>query len=348
MSWKRFLAAVLGLTVGLTASLWAAVLMIDPFDVLAFSPDLNRAAMDTNQRYAYPALARDPQFDGLVVGTSVGRLLRPDWLSEKLGGRFINLSMNAATPWEQSRIFDLFLRHHPSIASVVLEIDPIWCKRDREKRSNRPFPTWMYDESPWNDLLPHLSFQGIEQAGRQVAFLLGLRPARFGRDGYARYLPPPETYDLELVRQRLQDRSEREGGKETRETALDSSEIEALDFVDHHLMADMLAALPRETRKVMIFAPMHRVVLPAPSTAGYSIITECKARLTRMAAQVENAHVLDFMIESPITREDRNFWDGHHFTEAMADRLVDLIATGLSERQGQAGLMDYIDLTAFR
>ena len=322
--------------------------MIDPFDVLPFSPDLRRAPMDANQRYAYPALARDPRFDSLIVGTSVGRLLNPVDLSANLGGRFVNLSMNAATPWEQSSIFDLFQRHHSSIANVVLEIDPIWCKRDREKRSNRPFPAWMYDENPWNDLLPHLSFRGVEQAGRQAAFLLGLRPPRFGHDGYARYLPPPETYDLALVRQRLQNRSDRERSKETRQAALSPSAIEALDFVDHYLLAEMLAALPSETRKVIIFAPMHQVVLPVPATAGESIINECKARLTRMAAQVENAHVLDFMIESPLTREDRNFWDGHHFTEAMAGRLVGLIAAGLAERQGQAGLMDYIDLTKFR
>ncbi len=343
MTWRRFLAAVAGLTVGLTAALWAAVLVIDPFDVLAFSPDLRRAAMDSNQRFAYPALARDPDFDSLVIGTSVGRLLRPDLLSRRLGGRFANLSMNAATPWEQYKIFSLFRRHHPSIATVVLEIDPIWCKRDKEKLTNRPFPAWMYDESPWNDVLPHLSLYGIEQAGRQLAFLLGLRPARFARDGYARYLPPPEDYDLERVRKELRSRLEREQANGGSSKPLSRSERRILGFADHDLMTEMLSSLPSETRKVMIFAPMHRAVMPEPGSKGASVIAECKARLVRIAAEAENVHVLDFMIESDISRQDSNFWDGHHFRDEVADQLIELIAAGLSERRGQPDRMDYID-----
>lgn len=344
MSWGRFLAAILGLTAGLTAALWAAVLAIDPFDIIPFSPDLERAAIDANQRFAYPALARDPQFDSLVIGTSVGRLLRPERLERRLGGRFVNLSMNAATPGEQSRMFELFRRHHPDFSTVVLEIDPMWCRRDRERVTKRHFPAWLYDDDPWNDLLPHLSFHGLEQAGRQLAYLLGLRPARFARDGYARYLPPPEAYDVELVRQKLSARRAREEAQSGHGDPLDPLERQALRFPDHRLMAEMLGALPDETLKIMMFAPMHRVVIPPAGTKGWSIITECKARLASLAAQVRNGHVLDFMIESRITRHDVNFWDAHHFKEELADRLIDMIAQGIAERRGLADQMDYLDL----
>jgi len=342
MSWSRFLVAILGLAVGAATLLGAAVMLIDPFDVLPFSPPWPRAPMDANQRYAYPAVARNRTFDSAVIGTSAGRLLRPEALEAELGGRFAALAMNAATPWEQAQIFWQFRRHREEIRAVVFEIDKVWCKRDLDERNTRPFPEWMYDEDPWNDLVPHLSLYAIEQAGRQAAYLLGMRPARFAANGYASYLPDGGLYDLERVRRRLAEESEREADGAP---ALDRAGRADLAFPYHPLMAEMLASLPDQTLKVLLFPPVYFSALPQPGSKGASIIAECKARVAALARSVANAVVLDFMIESEITRDERNFWDSVHTTEATADRIVALIAEGLRERRGRAGLFRYLGAT---
>ncbi|MDT8873146.1 hypothetical protein RAA17_23800 [Komagataeibacter rhaeticus] len=49
-----------------------------------FSP-LARIPVTSNARYTMPALARDPRFDSVVLGTSTSRLMQPALLDRALG-----------------------------------------------------------------------------------------------------------------------------------------------------------------------------------------------------------------------------------------------------------------------
>src|SRR4051812_20626289 len=96
-AWRRFLLTAVGSAVGLATAMFAFVAIVDPWDILPLSPQLDRAQVTSNQRFAYPTLARSPAFDSAVFGSSAVRLLRPALLNEQFGGRFVNLAMNAAT-----------------------------------------------------------------------------------------------------------------------------------------------------------------------------------------------------------------------------------------------------------
>jgi len=83
MTWQSFTKTLIVSTVALVAGLFLFVLLVDPYDSLWFSPPLDRAPASQNQRYSYPALARDPQFDSLVIGNSTVAMLRPDKLNQR-------------------------------------------------------------------------------------------------------------------------------------------------------------------------------------------------------------------------------------------------------------------------
>ena len=123
------------------------VSLVDPWDVLPLSPRANRAPVTSNQRFAYPSLARSQRFDSAVFGTSTSRLLRPTALNASFHARFANLAMNAATAWEQTRLMRVFLRAHPMAKFVVVGLD-VGVVRDRGHAASeltpRPFPEWMY------------------------------------------------------------------------------------------------------------------------------------------------------------------------------------------------------------
>ena len=104
MEWWRFLKIALLTASAAVAAAYAFILVVDPYDIFPVSPDLPRPTMDVNQRLAYPALARNPDFDSAVFGTSTARLLRPGRLDEILGGRFLNLGLNNGAAYEQYRI----------------------------------------------------------------------------------------------------------------------------------------------------------------------------------------------------------------------------------------------------
>ena len=333
--WRRYWRTALGVALGLLGAIYALIVVVDPYDTLWLSPPFERAPMASNQRFSYPALARRAAFDSAVIGTSTVRLWNPARLNDRFGGRFVNLSMNSATAFEQSRILDVFARSHRKIGTVIIGIDVVWCQAGApyERLTFRPFPPWLYDDDPWNDFLHLLDLKTLEITGRQIAYLTGLREPKFGLDGYANFLPPKRDYDLARARENIYGTADRSPATPAEAVQSDdpglAAKLAGLRFPDHGMLADMLAALPAETRKILVFVPYHAANQGDAGSQTALHYEGCKRRLARLAAAVPNGHALDFMIPSPITTEDTNYWDSLHTTTEIADRVVDLIAAAV-------------------
>ena len=316
--------------VAVSVFLVAAVWVVNPYGNIPLSPSLDRAPIATNQRYSYPAIARDEAFDSVVIGTSTSRLLRPEVLNTTLGARFANLSMNSGTAYEQSRIGELFARHHPRQKALIVGLDAVWCQiGDAKKYTIRRFPEWLYDASPWNDFHNMAEFRTLYDLVRQASHLLGLRSERYRRDGYANFLPPVEKYDLARARKKIYGAS----GSATYKTEARSANPRQFDrsgwqFGSHRLLEKMLERLPAYTNKILVFVPYHRNWQSAPSTEKGAQWDECKKRVSDIASRYPNTILLDFMIDSPITARDENYWDPRHYSNEVADQFATLIAKG--------------------
>lgn len=342
--WRRFWRVFLGTALGAAAFVYGFILIADPYDTLPFSPPFERHPVSTNQRFSFPALAVRPEFDSAIIGTSTTRLLRPAQLNALFGARFVNLSMNSATTYEQMRIYDLFVDRHPAPKAVIFGIDMEWCiQEEMPELTFRPFPPWLYDGNPWNDALYLFNFTAVEQAVRQVAQASGIQPVRYGRDGYTDFLPPASEYDLEKAQAGLY-----HGAAPGPRPPADPPETVTEEtrrgwtFAQHPRMAHMLRRLPAETVKVLLLVPYHHYRQPVPASADAALWETCKQRLADIAGEHRNAHVLDFMIPSAITREDRNYWDPLHYSVEAAARVGELMAEGVRLRRGQPDLFRYL------
>ncbi len=157
-SWKRFVRVSFSALLLLPPLCYAFLLAMDPYDNLPFSPEFNRVPVDKMQRLFHPALARKTYFDSAVIGSSNVRLLRPEQLNQVLGGSFVNLGMDAASSWEQQQIFNVFMRNHQQINTVIFGIDYLWSyARFADQKfvgvnTGAGFPQWMYDENIDNNL----------------------------------------------------------------------------------------------------------------------------------------------------------------------------------------------------
>jgi hypothetical protein len=109
----------------------------------------------------------------------------------------------------------------------------------------------------------------------------------------------------------------------------------------HQLLVEMLDSLPPETVKILAVVPYHIFSQPLPRTPADAVWAECKRRLASMAAARANVHLVDFMIESPITTRDENYWDPLHFRMPIADRLSDAMAEAVKARRDQPGVYRY-------
>lgn len=345
ISWSSFWRRFLALGLGAGAVLYLAILLIDPYDVVVFSPKIDRGVTASNQRFAWPAMARSQAYDSAIIGTSTTRLLKPAQLNRTIGGSFVNLSFNSGTAWEQSQILKLFARNHPHAKTVIFGIDSTWCHAGRPapRLTGRPFPEWMYDDNPWNDLLNLLNLKTIEEAGKQIGHLTGLRPSPRKLGGYHDFLPPRAQYDLKRARGHIYGaQGPRAPKPQDPPYEATSAERQVWRYPSHAHMAEMFAELPPKTLKIMLFVPIHRNAQPRPGSKAAAQLDECKRRLAAIAGQHANAHVLDFMIDSRITRTDTNYWDALHYGHEIAAELGRLIPQAVRTGAGAADVFGYL------
>jgi len=346
MNWTGYWKCLLGTFVGVLILLIGLLWIVDPYGNLPGSPPFERTAMASNQRFSYPAVARNQSFDSAVIGTSTSRMLEPGVLGAAFGGRFANLSMNSATAYEQARLFGVFQGTHAAPKTVLIGLDGVWCTvaATPAKYTFRRFPEWMYDHNPWNDI-PHMfEFKSFENAGRQAAYLLGLKAAKYGPDGYANFLPPESEYDLRKARQAIYGSPEpKTKTPSASSVAIPAGQRAQWFYPTHAYLRKMLESLPVATRKVLFFVPYHAYSQPLPGTKAFIELQECKDRINAIVAPVENAALLDFMVVSPLTVRDENYWDSLHYSATVAEKFVRLIARAAENRRAPDGEYRILD-----
>jgi len=327
MSWRTFLRTLITTFVVVSVLVYLLIVLVDPYQHVPFSLPLDRAPISTNQRFAYPALARDATFDSVVIGSSTMRLLDPENLDLLLGTRFANLAMNSATAYEQMRIHDLFVRHHPTTKVILIGIDDSWCKRETsyEKYTFREFPEWMFDENPWNDLLYLFNDKALENSVRLLEFVAGKRSPKYEKNGYRDFTLGFGTYNKGVIAKTLYPKGSPD---EPRVPTLNpSNDHPKWKFATHELLRNMLRhELAKKAETILVFAPLHGDYL----ARGAVLYAECKTRLLRIA-EANSVRVIDFMIDSEITRVDDNYWDSLHYRAPVARILERDIAAVLRE-----------------
>jgi hypothetical protein len=321
VSWRDSNRIFLATFISVLAIVYVFILLIDPYGVVPFSMPFERP-LTSSQRQMYPQILRTGRYDSIVVGTSTSRLLDPDALNRALGGHFASIAMPAESAWEQVHIIDYFRRTIAGPKAVLIGVDHEWCDRGsstypmaRTTLREQEFPAWAYDESRWNDLLYLLNIPTLEAASRTIGYLLGKVPPRLRRDGFEVFVPPESAYDLAHARDNL-------WGPGASPPQLNEGDHTAMEFPALPWLDKSLASLPDETRKLLVFPPVHVRQLPMPGSPGEAREAECKRRITAIARR-RGALLADFQIASPLSAEDSNFWDPLHYRLPIAYRLID-------------------------
>jgi hypothetical protein len=76
---------------------------------------------------------------------------------------------------------------------------------------------------------------------------------------------------------------------------------------------------------VVVFPPVYIAVLPSDPHA-LAVLKECKARFARLATSTPRGGFLDYLIDSPIARDQASFQDIDHYRAPVARRIEQEIA----------------------
>lgn len=311
--WRKFALIFLGITGGAIFVIWLFIVIIDPWGMLPLSPSFHRIPISTNARYSFPALAINQQFDSAIIGTSTSRPLQPQILNKPFDAHFVNLSMNASTPWEQEKLFNLFIKHHLHPKVMIFNADNLWCFGDPHYAS-RPIPLWMYEGSPWVGYLKMANQYALQEAVNQFAWLIGLKKQRYGSDGHTPLLPASFIYDPKKVDKKFSEWTQADNsppnGRIPNQPALPR-------------LQRMINKLPTDTLKIIIIPPFSAEFYGNSDGWTDTSWKACKSNLTHLAKITPNTTTIDFALPNHFTQKRTSFWDPIHYRSFTAKMVMD-------------------------
>ncbi len=328
--WNSFLKVLMLTSISTLGLLYLVVYLIDPYDVLSLSPDFERSPVSSKRRHFNPGIARNPSFDSFIIGSSTVMLLNPSHLNPLLNAKIANLSLPAASPYEQLRIAGLFAEYHDPINLVIVSIDEVWCEingvgkyvdvGNNELTEKRRIQEWMYHSNFWQQL-PPLNKRIIKDTYKQIRNLLDLKTFSYQANGYA-------DFTKQLAKKMTPaDIQEKLYGTSTIKikpiqqppVTISDTERKSWAFPDIIQLEKWLTSLEPSTRKLLIFPPYHHFRLAQIASKDEVRWQECKKRVANMSLSIPQVTVVDFMIRSSISNNDKNYWDSLHYTLEIAD-----------------------------
>ncbi len=99
-----------------------------------------------------PGLAKNMEYDSILLGSSMTVSFNTDWFKEYCGLTTQKLSYNGAFPKDQSNIMEIvFRRKEDTVKRVFLGIDELNYSADIQQ-TKFEIPEYLYDENPFNDV----------------------------------------------------------------------------------------------------------------------------------------------------------------------------------------------------
>lgn len=315
--WRRWLATFLLTTALLGTALYAGVVLIDPFSTGRFSMVSGIDVASRNARLLKGGIARDPQFDAAVFGSSTGYPLDPQTIGNGTGWAVAQLAIPASLPPSQLLVAGAFQRHHGNRSNLqIYTLDALWCRPgDPAAGAWGAFPDWIYQSSDLEYLSRVFFPEAVTAAARRLAIRAGLMQPPVRADGFiaTNLTPAPRAKLAALVRP-------------SADSAPDNH------FPALELLAAHVAALPANVRLAFAFMPPYVNMLPVAGSPAEARLQACKARAQQIAASRANTAWLDLMTENALTTNAMNYYDEVHTTPAAADTVAAAIVEVLKEK----------------
>jgi len=206
--YRNFLLKNLVLTFILLSLVAGFNFMVDPLQFYR-KANFYRPSFSKEQRYQNPGLARNYDYDTIIIGTSMTENFMPTYVNKVLGVKTVKLSMSAATAREENLIMQVAL-HSGKVQNVLLGLDfgSLRGAADQVGDESGPFPHYLYDQHYYNDLPYLLSISTLESSLIDIRNYLQNRPPQTGDLDYLMNWSSRHTYGREVLMKIWRDEQE--------------------------------------------------------------------------------------------------------------------------------------------
>lgn len=319
--WPRFALLLSLVAAVLMLLLTALAYLLDPYDTGRPGLVASKGLRPQGPRTANASRGRDPAFSAAILGNSHVQMLGPERLDAATQARFVSLIVPGSGPREQLVLLDWFMRHRTSPpAALVFGLDSFWCSGDQVPANDRPFPFWLYERSTLAYLAGLVRYDTIEELPKRLNHLLHKEPERARPDGY---------WDYGAAFRETRPGAVSERGVFLGRYLPDMPVNTSGQFPAARHLAQALAALPAQTRVILIHPPVYVTAIPAPGTAEEGAAKACKAAFAAVAQARPGTAVIDWLTNIPEARDPSLWFDHTHYRLPLAEKIEASIAATL-------------------
>lgn len=148
---KKWFLKCIGLLAASLLLLALAVIVTDPyFHYHKPYPFMSYRLYD--ERYTNDGISRHFDFDALITGTSMTQNFKPSEMDALFGTHSVKETFSGAGYQELADNLGRALKRNPSLRTVLLGLDSNGLLRDYDWKQYDNYPTYLYDDNPFNDV----------------------------------------------------------------------------------------------------------------------------------------------------------------------------------------------------
>ena len=177
--YTRFVFAFLGCSVLFGFLVMAAVYIVDPLQFYR-KAEWYPPLYSKEQRYQNPGLAKNYEYDTIIIGSSMTENFVPSYVDQVMGGKTLKLSMSGSTSKEHYLIAKVALETG-KVKRIIWGLDYFSMRGgpDYVRDDQGGFPYHLYDNNPLNDVKYLFNHNTLKDFATIVATsILGNREAK--------------------------------------------------------------------------------------------------------------------------------------------------------------------------
>jgi hypothetical protein len=291
------------------------------------------------QRYQTPGLAKNYDYDRIIVGSSMTENFVPSYVDSKLGGHTLKLSIEGASMKEQYMIAKLAINTGKT-KSVLWGVDYFSLRGDpnRVRDEQGEFPYYLYDNNPFNDLKYLVNLDTSIDAFKILASFIGIgKLQNFDMDLLYNW-NNKYKYGKQIVLKVW------ENYKNGSKISVDEYEyINIKRNIDENIIK-LIKSHP-EVKFILYYPPytilQHRYYYDRnPELFQYELAA--KEYLFSQVGELPNVEIYDFQHIKEITFNLEYYKDLAHHSQEINEFIIDSIASG-KNRVNNRTLLEYAD-----
>ncbi len=105
-----------------------------------------------DERYINDGISRHFDYDAIITGTSMAQNFKTSEVDALFGVESVKETFSGAGYKELSENLDRALKRRPELKTVIWTMDANAILRDKDYTDYDGYPTYLYDDNPWNDV----------------------------------------------------------------------------------------------------------------------------------------------------------------------------------------------------